>query len=145
MRKQSIIEGAIRRQQIINVLLEHGPLMLAEIAECTGYTKDRCSNDLNTAQARGEVEQVQGTNRKNGRWVALTRIATFSDPRQYSARQREQMLKRMQDKVNEKSVPGLRVVRLLDKPASKVGTGGQCAGRGYGSIQCNFHEKGLHL
>ena len=145
MTTPAIIAGAIRRQKILNVLLEHGPLMLAELAALVGETRDRCGSDLNTAQARGEVEYVPGTHRKNGRWMAVARIATFADPKRYASKQREHMLRRIQDKAAEKSIPGLRVIRLLDKPARQVGSGGQCAGRSYSTLQCNFNERSVRL
>lgn len=145
MTTPAIIAGAIRRQKILNVLLEHGPLTVAELAKLTGTTHRQCGADLNTAKVRSEVGYDAGKTRNTGKWFAIARIATFADPKQYASKAREYALRRMQDKVNEKTVPGLRVIRLLDKPARQVGSGGQCAGRSYSTLQCNFSEKGLHL
>ena len=143
MTTPAIIAGAIRRQKILNVLLEHGPLLLAELASHVGETRDRCGSDLNTAQVRGEIEYIPGTHRNNGRWMAVARTATFADPKRYASKHREHALRRMQDKAAEKSVPGLRVVRMLDRPAyrNQGGQGGQKSG-----IQSSLmHGGALHV
>lgn len=140
---KTIIDAAFRRQRILNVLHEHGPLMLAEIAALVGESNAQCGSDLNTGRVRREVVLIPGTHKRNGRWKAMTRTASYSDPKDYVKAARAKTHERLQDASKEKSVPGLRVVRLLDKKNHVQG--GQCANIRRGHIQSSIHGGGIAL
>lgn len=134
-----------KRQAILDHLNANGPQKLAPLAEALGIGKEDLSMHVHTMYRRGEIARANVPGRF-ATWKAAVK-ETFRvdyDPVQAveKARAAQGLLV---DKEAARSAPGLRVVRLLDKPARQVGSGGQCAGRSYSTLQCNFSEKGLHL
>ncbi len=141
----AVIRAAARRQKILDALNYLGAMRLAELALYVCESKYQTSIDLNTAQTRGEAVYIKGGRGKAGKWHAVAKAATFADPHEYKSKAAETKMREQQDKARERAVPGLRVVRLLDKPASRTDSGGQAVRRDHGSLQCNLNERSVQL
>lgn len=132
-----------RRQAILDYLHACGPTKLSPLAEALDVDKTELSMHLHTMYRRGEIVRANVPGRF-ATWKAAVE-ETFRidyDPAQSieKARAAQGLLA---DRVASRNVPGLRVVRLLDRQGHS--TGGQCAGNQHGSLQCNFSERSVRI
>lgn len=142
--KSEIFEASRKvRQSILDYLNTNGQHKLTPLAEALGMNKEDLSMHIHTMYRRGEIVRANVPGRF-ATWKAAVE-ETFRidyDPAQAieKARAAQGLLA---DRVASRNVPGLRVVRLLDRQGHS--TGGQCAGNQHGSLQCNFSERSVRI
>ncbi len=153
---QKNLEAARKRRQVIlDLLHERGTMTRVELRDALSYVSDdTLGNTLSRMTKKGEIEYLPG--KQSHRHIRPLVRETFShDPSSNIAKARENnpacrkgyKPKRIIETTEptKENIPGLRVVNQLDKPASQTGTGGQCAGRSYSTLQCNFNERSLRV
>lgn len=125
----------VEKRNLILSILNANPegTTYAELTARLGDPGKQVSVVLSVMKNREEVECTEKSQGQPAKWFALTdktRDVAADNPRRA-----------------KKSAPfesienGVRVVRLLDKIGHS--SGGQCAGRSYGAIQCGFQERSL--
>lgn len=129
-----LADGRAKRQAVLDLLNARGPMPYRDIRAALNEG-DGLSTLLAVMKQRGELGQTV-LGKRNFLWRALVK---------HSA------LKTMGPAPEPEASPEpprprhVRVVRLLDKPASQTGRGGQCAISSHGSLQCHLGERGLLL
>lgn len=142
--KAEIFEASRKtRQAILDHLNANGPMKLAPLAEALGIGKEELSMHIHTMYRRGEIVRANVPGRF-ATWQAAVKETFRIDYDPVLAVEKARAAQGLiADKSAARSVPGLRVVRLLDKTGHSAG--GQCAGRNFGSLQCNFSERSVRL
>lgn len=142
--KSEILEASRKtRQTILDYLNATGPSKLAPLAIALGMEKEDLSMHIHTMYRRGELVRASVPGRF-ATWKTAVKETFRVDYDPALAIEKARAAQGLiADKRESDKVPGLRVVRLLDKKGHS--TGGQCAGRGFGSIQCNFNERGVRI
>lgn len=125
--------AAQKRQAVLDYLHANGPTKLRTIAAALGMHPDDLSPIVCTLYRWKEVRRADTAGRI-AQWEAVATTTHLIEPRRA-----QPAAPKIEPPAEDP--PGLRRVKLLDKPASQTGRGGQCASTHYGSLQCNFAER----